>query len=195
MEHQFYYGKKFYLDKKTGYWISSNTPHIRAHVYVWEYHNGPRPPKTHIHHIDKDKSNNNIENLQVVSTSDHIRLHMTPERRAKSAKHMDKIRHLTKKWHASPEGREWHKKNGIKGWLALKEREKKCILCSKAFKTKLSRQIFCSNNCKSYHRRMSRVDDIEKICPVCNKTYIVNKYSLSKTCGRKCGGIFKSKKH
>ena len=44
------------------------------HVLVWEQHNGPIPEGYQIHHIDGDKSNNSIENLQLVSALDHKRI-------------------------------------------------------------------------------------------------------------------------
>jgi hypothetical protein len=36
-----------------------------------------------IHHIDGDKTNNSIENLQIMTQSDHIKAHQAQERKAK----------------------------------------------------------------------------------------------------------------
>src|SRR5689334_25155265 len=116
MEHQYHFGKTFYLDKKTGYWISTSCPKIRAHVWVWINHNGDIPKKHHIHHIDENKSNNNIENLRCIHYHEHYRLHITEEKREWSRKWIEVIRPLTKKWHASEEGLQWHSKHGLKVW-------------------------------------------------------------------------------
>jgi hypothetical protein len=37
------------------------------HRIVWEQHNGPIPKGMHIHHIDGVKTNNNIDNLSLVT--------------------------------------------------------------------------------------------------------------------------------
>ena len=81
MEHQYHFGKKFYLDNKTGYWISTSKKKIRAHVWVWKSHNGEIPTGFHIHHLDGNKSNNSIENLQCIHAKEHLQIHITEERR------------------------------------------------------------------------------------------------------------------
>lgn len=61
---------------KYGYPIITNgTKQKLVHVLEWESHNGPKPEGMHIHHIDRDKSNWNIDNLQLLTRSDHFRLH------------------------------------------------------------------------------------------------------------------------
>lgn len=78
-KYQFFDGKKFTRDDKTGYYLCStgdeNNVRKRMHVYVWEYFNGPISKGYHIHHIDGDKSNNDIQNLQMLSATEHERLH------------------------------------------------------------------------------------------------------------------------
>lgn len=192
MSHQIHFGKKFYLDTKKGYWISTTCPRIRAHVFVWKYHNGEVPKGFHVHHLNENKSDNRIENLQLMSKSEHISLHMsTDQKKSQSTEQANKVRHLTKEWHASAEGLEWHRIHGIKTWQERKSFSGTCKVCSKQFETKTFHQNFCSNACKSMWRRSQKIDYIEKKCPVCNKEYFTNKYSRSKTCGRKCGNLLK----
>ena len=45
------------------------------HCIVWEKHHGKIPLGMQIHHIDHDKTNNNINNLQLVTPFEHKRIH------------------------------------------------------------------------------------------------------------------------
>lgn len=157
MEHQIHYEKKFYLDKKTGYWISTTSnPRIRAHTWVWKIKNGDIPKGYHIHHKDKNKSNNNIENLELIFCFDHLSLHAREEKnRERSSKWCDKIRPLTKEWHKSKEGIEWHRKHGINTWKKREFIKINCLFCSIEIITKVYHQKFCNQNCKAkYARRL-----------------------------------------
>ena len=53
----------------------------RLHRAVWEKYNGKVPDGYHVHHIDGDRSNNNIENLALMEGHDHLSEHMkAPDR-------------------------------------------------------------------------------------------------------------------
>lgn len=195
MEHQYHFGKKFYQDKKTGYWISTTSPRIRAHVWVWESTFGKAQKGYHIHHIDENKSNNDVSNLELLNVKDHVNKHLTPQRIEAKKTHMEKIRPLTKEWHASDEGREWHRKHGIKTWEERKYFQMVCHHCEKFIETKTFHQEFCSNRCKSASRRIFGRDNIKKECEICKSIFTVNKYAKTKTCSRKCGGILRHQKH
>jgi len=68
-------GFAVYLDAK-GYkliWLDGKD--VKIHVYVWEKANGAKPAGHEIHHLDYDKGNYRLENLQLVSHSDHQRIH------------------------------------------------------------------------------------------------------------------------
>ena len=45
------------------------------HDLVWEAHYGKIPEEMQIHHIDGDKTNNDISNLQLVTPLEHKRIH------------------------------------------------------------------------------------------------------------------------
>lgn len=48
---------------------------LSLHHYVWEKYNGTIPEGMHIHHIDHNPLNNLLENLQLISATDHASLH------------------------------------------------------------------------------------------------------------------------
>lgn len=187
-EYQIHYGKKFYLDKKAGYWISTGVPKIRAHRFVWMQNFGEIPKGWHIHHKNEDKSDNSIGNLELLHHSIHGNLHMTKERRKASSIRAGEIRHLTKEWHASEEGRAWHKYHALKCHFGKwKPRKHKCELCSKEYETtKRAKTKFCSNACKSKFRRDAGLDDVIKECPSCKLEFSYNKYVKRTYCSRSC---------
>lgn len=156
MEHQFHFGKKFYIDKKTGYWISTTEPRIRAHVWVWINTKGEIEKFHHIHHKDGNKSNNDVGNLDKILDKDHYKLHLTDEKREWSRQWANEIRPLTKEWHRSEEGRKWHVEHGIKTWKERKEFEIECLFCKKKLMTKTYHQKYCHQNCKAKYARRVR---------------------------------------
>lgn len=197
--HQEHFGRKFYQDKETGYWISVNyskeKPRTRAHQWVW-FNNYGKPPKGyHIHHVNEDRSDNRIENLELMKGSRHLSFHMVkhmldPKKKKQLQDQCNIIRPLTKEWHASEEGRAWHKYHALKNNFGNPEPTKyACQQCNKEYFSKLiakGRTRFCSNPCKSKWRRDQGVDEIEKICLNCTKHFMNNKYSKQVYCCRSC---------
>lgn len=63
--------RSFKIGKKT----------IREHRLVMEKHLGRKlEPWEHIHHIDENKLNNSIDNLQIISAQDHAKEHSGGQR-------------------------------------------------------------------------------------------------------------------
>lgn len=57
-----------YYQTKNGYFFSGKT---LMHRDIWEYHNGTIPEGMVVHHIDHNRANNAIENLQLLDTRKH----------------------------------------------------------------------------------------------------------------------------
>lgn len=192
----FFDGYKFRLDLKTGYYLSTKPTDIgrreRLHCYVWRHFKGEIPPGYHVHHADKNKSNNDIDNLRCIPGKTHTKFHSC-ERAVLN--HDDICRNLIEnagpkaaEWHRSESGRQWHREHYSLCLGAVKQKEHICEYCGKKyFSKKAEHSRFCSGNCRASARRKSGVDDETRKCVMCGKEFKCNKYSASKTCSRECG--------
>jgi hypothetical protein len=64
---------RFYTLRNTGYYGCTTEGRQLLHRDVWEYHNGSIPKGWDIHHIDNNRSNNAIENLECLPKPEHTR--------------------------------------------------------------------------------------------------------------------------
>lgn len=70
------FGKKWRQDKKTGYYVCTTGNRKRLHVEVWEQHWGKKCPQgCVIHHLDWNKTHNDVKNLICVTIEEHERIH------------------------------------------------------------------------------------------------------------------------
>lgn len=116
---------------------------MRAHQKVWLEHHGWLPDwkgkREIIHHKDGDKLNNSIENLEVMTQAEHVRLHkprkgkrFTPEQRAvlsakkignnyaSGKKHSDET-----KRRMSEKSKDWHSTDEARRKMASRKRDEK----------------------------------------------------------------------
>lgn len=68
------------FEKRDGYWYvqwRENGKSIRKleHRWVWEQANGPIPRGYHIHHVDHNRTNNDLSNLQCMTAREHAQHH------------------------------------------------------------------------------------------------------------------------
>lgn len=178
----------------------------RLHRHVWEEAHGDIPNGFHIHHKDDDRSNNNLENLDLLSIPDHHRLHMASDAR----KRISAENAVT---HAVPAAAQWRRDNPEKasamGRAAIAGMHRKansvwadytCDNCEKEFRARPHYNKnrrgkygpFCCYNCAMAHRRKRKADHIEETCPVCGNQFSKNRYSATQTCSRSCGRRLKS---
>ena len=77
-----YMGRKYAREKSTGYYVCTSGSRRRLHDVLWEYENidGIKiiPEGYVVHHIDFNKSNNNISNLTCISVFGHNLIHNPP---------------------------------------------------------------------------------------------------------------------
>jgi hypothetical protein len=163
----------------------------RLHIAVWRYHNGDIPKGYHVHHIDGDRTHNQIENLFLLPAGMHSSWHQHEEkRRDYQQRHIKDMRILASEWHKSEAGREMHRQLSKKQWENAEPINYICTECRKEFQSRHhygpNENHFCSNNCKAAFRRHNLTDDVDRTCAYCGKTFRVNRYSKAECCSRDC---------
>lgn len=171
---------------------------VWLHRQIWIDAHGEIPAGHHIHHKDENPDNNTLENLECLSAAEHLGENHVwdEERRTRQAKHLDKIRPLTKAWHSSAEGLAKHREIGGLAYKNYVPTDKCCEQCGCVFTPKKlgDADKFCSNKCKSAWRRATGVDDVERKCECCGATFVCNKYRKQKVCSRSCANRHRSRK-
>jgi hypothetical protein len=125
--------------KVQGYWKYSGR---LLHRVVWEHHRGPIPAGMHIHHIDGNRGNSDIFNLEMVSASDHQRHHMQNPNR----------------WHLTEAGRANQRRLAeMRRGPAPKKFPVECVECGKSHLSTKRTTQFCGGTCRMRaHRRAMR---------------------------------------
>lgn len=190
--HIIYRGVKFnwfdnYYRRHT---FSKGVP-SNLHRAVWIDHFGPIPPGHHIHHKDRNARNNHVENLQCLEGKLHLSRSAKNSTWVGSAGNLEvlrKMREKAKSWHTSKEGRQFHSQHAkkIKFGYKLVIFKRKCDQCEKDYECNQHHGRFCSRKCKSNYRYHTGVDNENRKCTLCDKYFIVNRYSRTKTCGKPC---------
>lgn len=165
-----YDGIKFW-NTEQGYYLGSvNGKPKRLHIYVWEKYNGEIPKGYDIHHIDGNRENNDINNLQMLLEKEHHQIHCNQPERIESAKR-NIVQAIAKapEWHRSEAGREWHKSqwNNSIGKHMNEKVIKVCQVCGKRYETismMAYKSKFCGNNCKAKALRRRRAAERTAKC-------------------------------
>lgn len=162
------------------------------HQAVWEYHNGPIPPKYQIHHKDGDAKNNVIENLEILTKKEHDKLHSKCKYQKwvgsdANREQLESARSKANKWHASPEGRKFHSALGKYSWKYRKRFVRECDVCHAEYTCAYpKRSNFCSGKCKAANRRLQGKDRTKRTCIICKSVFATVKYSKARTCSPGC---------
>ena len=179
--HQRLNGIVFHKDTN-GHFTNS----FSIHRAVWIYHNGEIPSGYHIHHVDNNKANNAIDNLQCLTKEEHRAIHnnqlplnnLVCEVCGKEfVSYSVNARFCSKKC--------MRKSNYKKNF-----KEHICAYCGKTFRSEKTSRKFCSKSCSA--KSQSEGYRIKKICPVCGKEFETYKNYETKTCSYSCAHKLRS---
>lgn len=197
---QYFNGKRFEPFGTTGYYREVRNFKNLMHRYVWEFYNGPIPAGYEVHHIDFDRSNNTIENLQLLTCAEHRKLHaelLSEDKREWYRNNLEiNARPKAIEWHKSAEGKEWHTAHIAKQHeVGAFKKTLYCINCGKEYVgEKHGKTNYCSNACKSAYRRKIGLDLVPAICACCGKYFQTNKNRPAKTCSRSCANRLRNRR-
>lgn len=187
-------GKNYWLDKSSGYYRNSSVKPHSLHRQVWIYHNGDIPDGMTIDHIDRDKDNNQIENLRLATYAENNK-NVSKETLERRIENIHRQSELAKAWHASEKGRLWHREHAIKSYAKRVPQKKRCAHCGALFETISCRESarFCGQNCKmkARRRRLAGLPENEenmamkKVCVICGNGFYSHKKNAV-TCSQKC---------
>lgn len=157
------------------------------HRDVWAFNNDWRgvPAGFDVHHRDHVISHNWSDNLEAIPAPEHASHHHKGHRRAPVA-----ATEAARAWHGSEAGRDWHRRHYTETGERLHAKaDFTCQQCGIGFTATVNGQNkFCSNGCKSKHRKASGVDDEQRTCMVCGNGFVANRYARKSCCSRKCAG-------
>jgi endogenous inhibitor of DNA gyrase (YacG/DUF329 family) len=158
--------EKKYYRTANGYMCASDG--CFEHRDVWAKINGPIPRFHQIHHKNRIRHDNRIENLECLNASEHLKLH----------------------------GLRWDSIQKRVA-LAFVPKETECPGCGKAFMTESFQQKFCCRKCMSdtHNRNLAEQRTKQRAeargelhCPTCGIEFAPKKLG-AKFCGRRCASI------
>lgn len=190
-----YFNGYRFVEQNTGYLATRiDGKLVLLHRYIWELHFGAIPDGCVIHHKDGNKLNNNLDNLECLSRSRHSAHHgknKSPDRLQRDIENLAKARPKAAEWHKSEAGRECSRRNAkilIERGVLNPTTLYTCENCGKQFigVKRKAKHKFCSGACEQYFRRHNGLNDEKRICIICNREFITDKYEKTKTCSRSC---------
>lgn len=195
-----YYRKPDHTDDRNHYFRARRTRHhkliehyLHRQVYIDNF--GPIPKDMQIHHIDHNPANNNVNNLELISRSDHFKEH--EEKRliwCNSQKNKDNLKRGLVHGIAfmkSEAGRELSRKKCI----SMRDNSMincVCVQCGSNYVgcAIIKTPMYCSKICKEKAAR-SRKKTI--VCAYCSKNHLTSFYSSTRYCGKSCSNRGRSK--
>lgn len=164
---------QFHKDYKHGYWVN-NTFGLRLHREKLRLELGltkEQMKNYDVHHIDRNRDNNDISNLQLLTKREHTKLHALEDGKTLS---------------------EYKAKIPKPEFIV-----KICEYCGEEYQSSSNvahKQRFCSEKCKARYRRANGLNNTIRICKNCGKEFICDNTSKKVFCTRRCAGKYNYRK-
>lgn len=191
-----FYKEERYFVSTNGYYVTRRSK--RLHCEIWKDTYGSIPKKFHIHHRDGCKTNNNLDNLECLSHSEHMKVHALermkdPVHLARIMKNVNDSFLRRKSWICSEAGRNYLTKISRVWNMSLPKLDFFCLECNKAFKSVRPWAKFCCSGHKHRYqerkrRRRLKVPMEPHVCDVCKKVFYPKRTDAlccSVSCGHK----------
>lgn len=139
-----------YRSEPKGHFVRSQF----VHRDVWQYYCGEIPSGDYeIHHIDHDKANNDISNLQLLTRTEHGKLHTSHLRNPDK-----KCPTCGKIFHPRTSTQKYCSMSCYKGYQTKQDYERICPCCGKKFKARHIYNVYCSVSCAAKMKRKNYVE-------------------------------------
>lgn len=158
---------QFHKNYKHGYWVN-NTFGLRLHREKVRLELGLTKAQMKgldVHHLDRNRDNNDITNLQLMTKTEHTKLHAAEDGKELSEHKLPKPKYI----------------------------KKICEWCGEEYKSSSNvayKQRFCSAKCKARYRRANGLNNTVRICKNCGKEFICDICSRTQFCSRHCAGVY-----
>ena len=191
---QIFAGVTFYKGSKSNYFRVN----ISLHQFIWRYCVGEIPKGYDIHHKDLNPNNNDISNFQMLTKSEHIRLHKTIE--------IERPQEFTckicgKKFLAVKAEKNYFcsEKCRCADKRSRNQEERTCIVCGKRFSAVKSNPTkTCSPSCantliwQKRRQKPTKKKTYNKICLYCGKKFSVDRTKRQvKCCSSHCAALMR----
>jgi len=156
------------------------------HRVIWSYNYGEIPQGDYvIHHINENKSDNNIENLQLLTRNEHRKKHTETLEAQEYICQNCGVKFLAKqttaKFCSAKCSNDYHYHND----------KRICSICGKTFSATHKRTHCCSRECVNIAIGKANIKEpLKKICPICGKVFIDPHHPNKKCCSSECGAKF-----